>query len=134
MHNEHRTWPCKTIKNKGAVAGFLPTTESNLRTALGLKSVNSVLLPAFANCFQWSCFQIYVRRWIWVCRCAVLQGWFKIKTTSIFPVNRLASLILMSKYAQSRQFLHICSLILMRQVRIHGYWSIMTIFYKDCLR
>ena len=27
------------------------------------------------------------------------------KTTSIFPVNGLASLILMSKYAQSRQFL-----------------------------
>ena len=25
------------IKNKGAVAGFLPTTESNLRTALGVE-------------------------------------------------------------------------------------------------
>ena len=34
----------------------------------------------------------------------ILQGWFKMKTTSIFPVHGLASLILMSKYAQSRQF------------------------------
>ena len=35
----------------------------------------------------------------------ILQGWFsKMKTTSIFPVRGLASLILMSKYAQSRQF------------------------------
>ena len=34
----------------------------------------------------------------------VLQGWFKMKTTSIFPVHGLASLILMSKYAQSREF------------------------------
>ena len=33
----------------------------------------------------------------------ILQGWFKMKTTSIFPVHGLASLILMSKYAQSRQ-------------------------------
>ena len=31
----------------------------------------------------------------------ILQGWFKMKTTSIFPVHGLASLILMSKYAQS---------------------------------
>ena len=35
----------------------------------------------------------------------ILQGWFKMKTTSIFPVHGLASLILMSKYAQSQQFL-----------------------------
>ena len=34
----------------------------------------------------------------------ILQGWFKMKTTSIFPVRGLASLILMSKYAQSWQF------------------------------
>ena len=34
----------------------------------------------------------------------ILQGWFKMKTTSIFPVHGLASLILMSKYAQSWQF------------------------------
>ena len=34
----------------------------------------------------------------------ILQGWFKMKTTSIFPVHGLASLILMSKYKQSRQF------------------------------
>ena len=34
----------------------------------------------------------------------ILQGWFKMKNTSIFPVHGLASLILMSKYAQSRQF------------------------------
>ena len=34
----------------------------------------------------------------------ILQGWFKMKTTSIFPVHKLASLILISKYAQSRQF------------------------------
>ena len=34
----------------------------------------------------------------------ILQGWFKTKTTSIFPVRGLASLILISKYAQSRQF------------------------------
>ena len=34
----------------------------------------------------------------------ILQGWFKMKTTSIFPVHGLASLILMSKYVQSRQF------------------------------
>ena len=32
----------------------------------------------------------------------ILQGWFKMKTTSIFPVHRLASLILMSKYAHGR--------------------------------
>ena len=55
-----------------------------------LKSVNSVLSPAFGNRFHGS-FQICV------CRCAVLQSWFKMKTTSIFPVNGLASLILMSK-------------------------------------
>ena len=35
----------------------------------------------------------------------ILQGWFRMKTISIFPVHGLASLILMSKYAQSRQFL-----------------------------
>ena len=34
----------------------------------------------------------------------ILQGWFKMKTTSIFPVQGLASLILMSKYAHSWQF------------------------------
>ena len=34
----------------------------------------------------------------------ILQGWFKMKTTSIFPAHELASLILISKYAQSRQF------------------------------
>ena len=34
----------------------------------------------------------------------ILQGWFKMKTTSIFPVHGLASLTLMSKHAQSRQF------------------------------
>ena len=34
----------------------------------------------------------------------ILQDWFKMKTTSIFPVHELASLILMSKYPQSRQF------------------------------
>ena len=34
----------------------------------------------------------------------ILQGLFKMKTTSIFPVYGLASLTLMSKYAQSRQF------------------------------
>ena len=34
----------------------------------------------------------------------ILQGWFKMKTTSIFPVHELASLILINKYAQSRQF------------------------------
>ena len=28
----------------------------------------------------------------------ILQGWFKMKTTSIFPVNGLASLILMLPY------------------------------------
>ena len=39
-----------------------------------------------------------------VCRCAVLQSWFKMKSTSIFPVHGLASLILMSKHAQSLQF------------------------------
>ena len=32
----------------------------------------------------------------------ILQGWFKMKTTSIFPVDRLASLILMSKYVHCR--------------------------------
>ena len=34
----------------------------------------------------------------------ILQDWFKMKTTSIFPVHRLASLILMSTYAWSWQF------------------------------
>ena len=34
----------------------------------------------------------------------ILQGWFKMKTTSIFPAHGTASLILMSKHAQSRQF------------------------------
>ena len=34
----------------------------------------------------------------------ILQGWFKMKTTSIFPVHGLASLLLMSKYAHSQQF------------------------------
>ena len=34
----------------------------------------------------------------------ILQDWFKMKTTSIFPVHGLASLILMSKYAQLWQF------------------------------
>ena len=32
----------------------------------------------------------------------ILQGWFKMKTTSLFPVHGLASLILMSKYAHGR--------------------------------
>ena len=32
----------------------------------------------------------------------ILQGWIKMKTTSIFPVHGLASLILMSKYAHGR--------------------------------
>ena len=41
---------------------------------------------------------------LWGFRNNILQGWFKMKTTSIFPVHGLASLILMSKYAQSRQF------------------------------
>ena len=34
----------------------------------------------------------------------ILQCWFKMKTTSIFPVHGLTSLILMSKYEQSPQF------------------------------
>ena len=29
-----------------------------------------------------------------------IEGWFKMKTTSIFPVHGPASLILMSKYAR----------------------------------
>ena len=41
---------------------------------------------------------------LWGFRNNILQGWFKMKTTSIFPVHGLASLILMSKYTQSRQF------------------------------
>ena len=35
---------------------------------------------------------------LWGFRNNILQGWFKMKTTSIFPVCGLASLILMSKY------------------------------------
>ena len=35
----------------------------------------------------------------------ILQGWFKMKTITIFRIHGLASLILMSKYAQSWQFL-----------------------------
>ena len=47
--------------NKGAVAGFLPTTESNLRTALGVE----ICKLAFANRFQRS-FQICVARCVFV--------------------------------------------------------------------
>ena len=94
-------------ENKGDVIGFHPTTTSNLRTALG---VNSVLSPAFRNRFRGS-FQICVARWVVVYKYKgyvdaqfymrshgsslrgfpenILQGWFKMKTTSIFPVHGL---------------------------------------------
>ena len=49
----------------------------------------------------------------------ILQGCFKMKTTSIFPVHGLASLILMSKHAQSRHFFE---------------GALATIFYKAVLR
>ena len=39
---------------------------------------------------------------LWGFRNNILQGWFKMKTTSIFPVHGLASLILMRKYVHGR--------------------------------
>ena len=75
-----------------------------------LKSVNSVLSPAFGNRFRGS-FQICVARWVVVYKYKgsvdaqfymrshgsslrgfpenILQGWFKMKTTSIFPDHGL---------------------------------------------
>ena len=52
----------------------------------------------------------------------ILQCWFKMKTTSIFPVHGLASLILMSKHAQSRQFFVGVS----RQYILQGWFKMKT--------
>ena len=48
-------YPKVQYLNKGAVAGFLPATELNLRTALGVEicKLNSAILsPAFGNRFR----------------------------------------------------------------------------------
>ena len=60
--------PMKTVaynkfNNKGKVVSFLPGQD--LGQDWVLKSVNSVLSPAFANRFQRS-FQISVARWVFV--------------------------------------------------------------------
>ena len=79
------------------MAGFHPTIESNLRTALGVEICKLVLLPAFGNRFQGLASLIlmskYAQSWQFFVGFPdnILQGWFKMKTTSIFPVHGLAS-------------------------------------------
>ena len=87
----------------------------------------------------------------------ILQGWFKMKTTSIFPVHGLASLILMSKYAGHGSSLRgfpdnilqgwfkmkttsifpvhgLASLIIIEQICTVMAGGFLTIFYKAGLR
>ena len=40
------------LKNKSAVAGFWPTTESNLWTAPSVVSVKSSIIAQYANCLK----------------------------------------------------------------------------------
>ena len=75
-----------------------PSAEIQRGGRVGLSSVPHGKLVGLININEQICAVMAV-----LCD-NILQGWFKMKTTSIFPVRRLASLILMSKYAQSRQF------------------------------